>query len=40
MAELIRNPVTISIALLILGVLIAMWFNAQEDTKRKSYNFV
>lgn len=36
MAELIRHPVTISVALLILGVLIAIWFNAQEDTKKKA----
>ena len=39
MVELIRHPVTISIALLILGVLIAAWFNAQENTKKKAKEF-
>lgn len=39
MVELIRHPVTISIALLILGVLIATWFNAQEDAKKKAKEF-
>jgi hypothetical protein len=36
MVELIRHPITISIALLILGLLIAIWFNGQEDTKKKA----
>lgn len=39
MVELIRHPVTISIALLILGVLIALWFNTQEETKKKAKEF-
>jgi len=39
MIELIRHPLTISLALLILGVLIGLWFNAHEDTKQKAKEF-
>jgi hypothetical protein len=39
MVEIIRNPITISIALLLLGVLIAIWFNVQEDTKKQAKRF-
>ena len=39
MIEHISHPITISIGLLIFGVLFAMWFNAKGDRKKKVKEF-